>query len=151
MKKIDVDGGNDKNKGNIVKTINIEKLIFNGNESISAFVRSSKIPLSLETVRRAAKNGDINTFTLFLILKYLGLSLSEIKEYLELAGDKELHPFLGGDQPLTPDEDALLSCYRKIKQIRPSFEIHIGDFLKMSSDMAGIDLSETIAIIKGEK
>ncbi len=133
------------------KKEDIERLILDcGYESLSDFRRKTNIPLAFETIRRASKSGDVNTYTLFLILKYLGLSPGRIKNILESFGDKELSVFIGSESDLTDKELAGLACCRKIRNIRPAFTSHFADFLKMSADMAGVDVSGEIQILRGE-
>lgn len=133
---------------NITKVINLfMQRIGPGKDykDITSFVRLSKIPMSLETVRRFLTEGLTITYpSLILMAKYLNYTPNEIKSFLEMTGDIEFVTLIGDHTfQLTKQEQALLEIWRLLKS-----KSVVTDQLELVAKMDRVDISKLLPKIR---
>lgn len=120
------------------------KKLLAGWPDMSSFVRQTKIPVSLETVRQVVQEGNVvGVHLMILIAKYLGFNSNEIKQILIDAGDKEFHQFFGGYGYMTEDEKVLIDIYRKIDD-----RSKIMDYLSILAQAEGKNIKKELQILE---
>jgi len=121
-----------------------EKMLRNW-DSITDFVETSGIPVSMETVRRAVNHGrPVSIPSLLLIAKYLGFSIPEIKQILQNAGDTDFSALIVDQEThLSVKEEALIEIYRKLKSSRP-----IEDYLALLAKADKVNIKKELSRLK---
>jgi hypothetical protein len=125
-----------------------------GWSNITHFTHGSKIPYSVETVRRAFSDQgrrQLSSDTLAILCRYLGMNKQEIREFLKTyTDDNELWKLIGDEGEgiqLDIDEQAFLDIFRKIKSQRADVSDLIADNLSFLAKSIGIDISSELTIL----
>lgn len=134
-------------------------------ENIGDFMKRSKIPVSMETVRRLITDRKpVNTMSLIMIAKYLGFSNEEIRDVLRKPGDyilrdaKEMKfaadfiSLMGfGGEELTEHDKMFLKVIRKIKNGKPSaYNLLIKNIMYIC-EAEDVDCGDLNLLIRGGK
>lgn len=124
------------------------RLLDEGYENVTDFVRRSGCPISPETIRLAVYEGkQVSTPSLMLVMKYLNYAPGEIREYLEDSGEHEFSPLLptGPSSALAPWETSFLAVARKVRDDEPalwnSLIVQLGLMLK--EDLSKLEMRTT--------
>lgn len=130
------------------------KLREQGWDTVTQFTNSSKIPYSVETVRRGFTDcgyKQLSPDTLAVILRYLNCDRREIREILETyTDDKEIIKLIGepSGASLSADEEAWLKIYRKLEAGKPGLAAQIvGGSIAMGAELAGVDIKEEVLTV----
>lgn len=132
-------------KKELLKIMN-ELLRAEGWTSVLSFTRSSGVPYTVETTRRAftdVPDKNLAPATLAIILKYLNRSPQEIRNILKTyADDKDLWPMIGEEEDKnTVSEQAILSACRAILTAKPDLQNQLANALETLSMAAGVDIA----------
>jgi hypothetical protein len=133
-----------------------KKMQQQGWQTIRHFTEGSHVPFSVETTRRMFSKCDYKNIapaTVAIIAKYLGFTPQEIRDLLrEYTNDKDLWPLIGeGSNALSPEEEAVLSVYRKVVECDPSMREHMASSASLYASSCNIDLSYEIGMLKRER
>lgn len=146
----------EKTKKAFFKMMN-DRLHQEGWETVTQFTAKSKIPYTVETVRRAftdCGHKQLSADTLAIILRYLSCSRQEIRQILKTyTDDKEIIELIGddGSQELTPDQQAWLDIYNKLYAQNPSFATQLAQPLEWIASLASVDISKETALLGRKK
>ena len=143
MKGIKGMSGGDNGPANELRTIMSQKLRDEGWDNIKQFMVSTKVPFSLETVRRAFNACDyknLEASTLAIIMKYLNYTPNEIKHLLmTYTSDRDLVELIGdGGHEYTLYEQRLVEAYRAIIKANPSLSAALADQIDLVGRLAGV-------------
>lgn len=135
---IGASGAKDDERSNALRQIMSAKLKAEGWDNIKQFMVATKVPFSLETVRRAfnkCEHKNLEASTLAIIMKHLNYTPAEIKSLLtEYTDDDALVSLIGGDyQEFNIYERNLVQAYREIIAKNPE----MGEVLADQIDLVG--------------
>jgi len=131
----------------------VRRLTDEGYDSVREFLRKTRVPFSLETIRRAFNECDyknIESSTLAIVLKYLNYTHNEIKHILtEYTDDKELVQLIGdtGEQ-YDMYEQRLVQAYRVIIKAAPDMGPVLADQLDLIGRVARVDTAGITDILR---
>lgn len=95
--------------------IMLDRMHAEGWENIRQFTVGSRVPFSLETVRRMFSECDyknISPPTVAVIARHLGFKTNEIKDILkDYTDDEEFWRMIGETSPLTADQEAIVGVF----------------------------------------
>jgi hypothetical protein len=135
------------------------RLVAEGWDTVTQFTQKSKVPYTVETVRRGFVDCGVKQLsadTLAVILRYLNYSRGEIKEILETyTDDTEMTKLIGDDasSTLTADQAAWVEIFNKLEAGRPGLAAQMVGQIELAAKLANIDITEEAKVIgrKGGK
>jgi len=129
------------------------RLIDEGYDSVRGFLHKTKVPYSLETIRRAFNDCDyknIEVSTLVVVLKYLNYTPNEIKQIVtEYTDDKDLVALIGDTNvEYSMYEQRLVEAYRMIMEADPGIGPVLADQLNLVGRAARVNVSEFTEVLR---
>lgn len=154
--------------GNVWLQKELAKKIATQYDNLFDFVNRSKIPLSLETVRKLVNGGvSVNALSLALIAKYLGYSKPEIKDLLvrsikgeDPKDDKiviardiiDLISDTPDECPLAPNERAVIEFTRLMTAHNHKSYNLLVRIAELFADLTGVGVEEALKMrLPGDK
>jgi hypothetical protein len=140
-------------KKELFKKLN-KKMEDQGWDNITHFTLTSKVPYSIETVRRGLSDcghRQLGAETLAVICRYMGYDRAEIRDILkEYTDDNEIWRLIGDDKgdELTSDEWAVVEALRKLKTKNEDVYSMIGENLGFIAKTLGIQIDRELSMLK---
>jgi hypothetical protein len=110
----------DQKKNNLF----FKRMLDLGYDDVTEFARTSRIPLSFETCRRAIYDNrqNIRLDYIVILMQSLDFTVNEIKEELKARGDKSLHKLISDSEKgvtLNSQEKRIIDKMRKEPDLVP--------------------------------
>jgi hypothetical protein len=129
------------------------KMIASGWKTVRSFTAGSRVPCSIETVRRAMNECEykgIAPNTIAVIAHHLGFTPNEIQNILKTyTGDDVLWKLIGDHaSALTPDEESVVEIFRQIKAAGNDVLAQFISHLELIGNAFKIDLESYLVNIR---
>lgn len=128
-------------------------------DNLSDFVKRSRVPLSMETIRKLLHDGeDVNALSIVLIAKYLGFPKKEIKEMLsrtikgansddrDVRVAKDIVDLISDDmqEPMAPNEAAVIEFTRLMTAHNHKSYNLLVHIAELFADLTGVGVEEAL-------